>query len=208
MRFCCVCSLAALDSSWTVPSVGANSVRSLNATRGSRTTTSAAAAWSAGGRGGRAVGDGTAPGASAPRGCTAPTGRAVSWETTAWGSVNQVGLDSILDTACITKTHHPGGSECKSRVCGYRQSCTAGGVCACPQYRCRGRANPVCGNNGRQYQSMCELQRDECLNNTFIGISSLGACSRGAAWQPWNACTVLQCGFHCCSPGSPSWLLQ
>lgn len=68
---------------------------------------------------------------------------------------------------------------CRGHTCGYRQSCsnaTGRPTCSCPTYKCSGKNNPVCGNNGRTYQSVCSLEVEECGTSKFIGIRQEGEC--------------------------------
>ena len=73
---------------------------------------------------------------------------------------------------------------CQGQGCGYRQICIAVGgkaKCKCPTYICTWKNNPVCGNNGKTYGSVCSLELEECSNNTFIGIRQTGECPQGKA---------------------------
>lgn len=73
--------------------------------------------------------------------------------------------------------------ECKRMECNYRRHCGYHPrseepllTCFCPEYRCTGKQNPLCGYDGRTYNSVCLLQLRECVKNTFIGIKHFGAC--------------------------------
>ncbi len=48
--------------------------------------------------------------------------------------------------------------------------------CLCPKYRCQGKYNPVCGHNDVTYSSICELQKTECVQGSFIGIKHFRPC--------------------------------
>eukprot|EP00731_Ephydatia_muelleri_P019946 Em0012g771a len=68
---------------------------------------------------------------------------------------------------------------CRGRICDYRQSCrnaTGRITCFCPAYRCTGKSNPVCGNDGKTYASVCGLQEEECVTARIIGIRQAGEC--------------------------------
>lgn len=70
---------------------------------------------------------------------------------------------------------------CKGKKCGFRKVCTKGNdgfpVCTCPQ-ACSGYKHklPVCGySNGKQYNNVCELQKEECISAKTIGVMA-GPC--------------------------------
>ena len=70
---------------------------------------------------------------------------------------------------------------CKGKKCGFRKICTKGNdgfpLCICPQ-ACSGYKHklPVCGySNGRQYNNVCELQKEECISGKTIGVMA-GPC--------------------------------
>lgn len=67
-------------------------------------------------------------------------------------------------------------------MCKYDDECQSGrmcqnGVCIClPEKGCLGHYKPVCGSDGVQYLSHCELHRTACVNKVHIKIDHSGSC--------------------------------
>nr|KAG5707712.1 hypothetical protein BaRGS_003287 [Batillaria attramentaria] len=76
-------------------------------------------------------------------------------------------------------------SYIKSRpltLCKYDDECHVGrmcheGMCVClPDNSCSGHFKPVCGSDGVQYPSHCELHRTACVKRVHIKIDHSGSC--------------------------------
>ena len=83
-------------------------------------------------------------------------------------------------------------------MCGYRQRCyvdaTSNAVtCLCPNYRCKGKSNTVCGNDGITYDSICAIQEVECTKGYHIGIMHTGVCDN---IQPCNDDNIELIGWN------------
>ncbi|XP_059139429.1 follistatin-related protein 5-like [Physella acuta] len=61
--------------------------------------------------------------------------------------------------------------ECRAgRIC-------VSGMCKCvPQEACAGHHRPICGSDGVQYPSHCQLHRTACINRVHIRVDRLGRC--------------------------------
>ncbi|XP_065887226.1 uncharacterized protein [Dysidea avara] len=69
--------------------------------------------------------------------------------------------------------------SCARKVCSFRQHCQSsihGLVCSCPQYRCEGKLNRVCGGDRVVYDSLCHLRRHECTTGRYVGVQEMSAC--------------------------------
>ena len=49
-------------------------------------------------------------------------------------------------------------------------------LCKCDHFHCEHKLNPLCGRDGWNYTSVCELQRTECLSGGPIGIRHFNEC--------------------------------
>ena len=49
-------------------------------------------------------------------------------------------------------------------------------LCNCDYFRCEHKLNPLCGRDGKNYTSVCELQKTECLLGQPIGIKHFNEC--------------------------------
>lgn len=67
--------------------------------------------------------------------------------------------------------------ECrKGRMC-------RNGMCVClPDDGCTGHHKPVCGSDGIQYPSHCELHRTACVTRVHIKIDHLNNCVMKCEW--------------------------
>ena len=81
---------------------------------------------------------------------------------------------------------------CSTRKCRHGATCVVSldgrrGRCECPQ-RCDGYGNsrgsrPVCGSDGRDYASMCDMRRRACQEAKDVRVKYMGKCGewRGSA---------------------------
>ncbi|XP_060806535.1 agrin-like [Amyelois transitella] len=101
---------------------------------------------------------------------------------------------------------------CDSVKCGLREHCSldARGVAVCgcgPD--CEAVVRPVCGSDGRTYESPCLLERASCLENRDIRMAYMGTCGVenpcARATCPWGGACVsrigtAQCACPVCAP--------
>ncbi|XP_063822042.1 agrin-like isoform X2 [Ostrinia nubilalis] len=95
---------------------------------------------------------------------------------------------------------------CDSVKCGVRERCTldARGVAVCgcgPD--CEPIVRPVCGSDGRTYDSACFLDRQACLDNKDIRVAYIGPCGSenpcARATCPWGGACVSRGGTAQCA---------
>ena len=53
--------------------------------------------------------------------------------------------------------------------------------CNCDHFLCKNKWNPLCGRDGQNYTSVCELQKTECLTGKPIGIQHFNECKHNLA---------------------------
>ena len=72
---------------------------------------------------------------------------------------------------CLSPAYCKVDQECrKGRMC-------RSGVCVClPSDGCAGHHKPVCGSDGVQYPSFCELHRTACVTHIHIKVDHTGSC--------------------------------
>lgn len=72
-------------------------------------------------------------------------------------------------------------NACKSLKCSQYQDCEINryGIaqCQCPT-SCTKILKPVCGTDGKTYDSDCDLKRQACLNHRNISIRYMGTCGK------------------------------
>ncbi|KAL0901465.1 hypothetical protein ABMA27_006716 [Loxostege sticticalis] len=95
---------------------------------------------------------------------------------------------------------------CDSVKCGVRERCTldARGVAVCgcgPD--CEPVVRPVCGTDGRTYDSACFLDRQACLDNRDVRVAYIGPCGSenpcARATCPWGGACVSRGGTAQCA---------
>nr|XP_037866862.1 agrin isoform X2 [Bombyx mori] len=95
---------------------------------------------------------------------------------------------------------------CDSVKCGLRELCTldARGVAVCGcGVECEAIVRPVCGTDGRTYDSHCHLERAACLDNRDIRVAYAGPCGLenpcARASCPWGGGCVARHGAAQCA---------
>jgi len=86
--------------------------------------------------------------------------------------------------------------SCARKVCSFRQQCQSsihGLVCSCPQYRCEGKLNKICGGDRVVYDSLCHLRRHECTKGRYIGVQEMSACRKGMSRLCNNTSLKVKC---------------
>jgi coxsackievirus/adenovirus receptor len=58
--------------------------------------------------------------------------------------------------------------------------------CECPP-QCEPIMRPVCGQDGRTYESLCELRRAACLHKKLIDVKYIGSCGKPNSVAVWGA---------------------
>ncbi|KAJ8736298.1 hypothetical protein PYW08_006954 [Mythimna loreyi] len=95
---------------------------------------------------------------------------------------------------------------CESVKCGTREHCSldARGVaeCGCGP-PCEPAVRPVCGSDGRTYDSRCHLDRASCLDNRDVRVAYTGPCGVenpcARASCPWGGACVARGGAAQCA---------
>nr|CAD7261621.1 unnamed protein product [Timema shepardi] len=82
---------------------------------------------------------------------------------------------------CVS-VHCQSGQECAITKYGIAQ-------CECPP-ECEPVMRPVCGKDGRTYDSSCELSRVSCLNKKTVEVAYTGSC---VEWAPGNIQLSMSC---------------
>ncbi|PZC78437.1 hypothetical protein B5X24_HaOG202181 [Helicoverpa armigera] len=95
---------------------------------------------------------------------------------------------------------------CDSVKCGAREHCSldARGVAVCGcGVECEPVVRPVCGSDGRTYDSRCHLDRTSCLDNRDVRIAYTGPCGVenpcARASCPWGGACVARGGAAQCA---------
>ncbi|XP_022821461.1 agrin-like isoform X2 [Spodoptera litura] len=95
---------------------------------------------------------------------------------------------------------------CDSVKCGSREHCTLDArgvaVCGCGA-ECEAVVRPVCGSDGRTYDSRCHLDRASCLDNRDVRVAYTGPCGVenpcARASCPWGGACVARGGAAQCA---------
>ncbi|XP_035453783.2 agrin isoform X2 [Spodoptera frugiperda] len=95
---------------------------------------------------------------------------------------------------------------CDSVKCGSREHCTLDArgvaVCGCGA-ECEPVVRPVCGSDGRTYDSRCHLDRASCLDNRDVRVAYTGPCGVenpcARASCPWGGACVARGGAAQCA---------
>nr|CAD7588244.1 unnamed protein product [Timema genevievae] len=82
---------------------------------------------------------------------------------------------------CVS-VHCQSGQECAITKYGIAQ-------CECPP-ECEPVMRPVCGKDGRTYDSSCELRRVSCLNKKTVEVAYTGSCGYTLAWKEIGKTTL------------------
>ncbi|CAG2067190.1 unnamed protein product, partial [Timema podura] len=77
---------------------------------------------------------------------------------------------------CVS-VHCQSGQECAITKYGIAQ-------CECPP-ECEPVMRPVCGKDGRTYDSSCELRRVSCLNKKTVEVAYTGSCATSHHTLGW-----------------------
>jgi len=56
--------------------------------------------------------------------------------------------------------------------------------CECPP-QCEPIMRPVCGQDGRTYESLCEMRRASCMQKKIIEVKHTGSCGKTTTLQMW-----------------------
>ncbi|XP_049877117.1 agrin-like [Pectinophora gossypiella] len=95
---------------------------------------------------------------------------------------------------------------CEAVKCGVRERCAldARGVAVCgcgPE--CEAVVRPVCGTDGRTYDSPCALDRTSCLDNRDVRVAYIGPCGDenpcARATCPWGGACISRGGAAQCA---------
>lgn len=71
------------------------------------------------------------------------------------------------------------GEECEINKFGIAR-------CECPT-QCEPVMRPVCGEDGRTYESLCEMSRSSCMHKKLIEVKHAGSCGKTTTLQMWSA---------------------
>ncbi|XP_022661641.1 agrin-like isoform X4 [Varroa destructor] len=97
-------------------------------------------------------------------------------------------------------------NPCRAVNCGPAQECEIDrqgtAICSCPP-PCEQVVRPVCGTDGTTYDSMCELHRTACLQNSDVQVSYSGTCDENGACHQYPcqlgaSCVVRSNGYPAC----------
>ncbi|XP_053610410.1 agrin-like isoform X5 [Plodia interpunctella] len=100
---------------------------------------------------------------------------------------------------------------CESVKCGLREHCSLDArgvaVCGCGS-DCESVVRPVCGSDGKTYESPCLLERASCMENRDIRVAYMGTCGVenpcARASCPWGGACVSRVGTaQCACPVCP-----
>lgn len=116
-----------------------------------------------------------------------PTFRGYTSQSTMFLVVTYIYVFQTLVGLCLSCYVFPEGQEdpCKVQECGYGAICERSKdgkskrcLCAtrCDTYGDNLGGKPVCGDNGKDYNSTCELKRDSCMSMVQIKIKYYGEC--------------------------------
>ena len=77
---------------------------------------------------------------------------------------------------CLS-VHCQAGEECDINKFGIAR-------CECPP-QCEPIMRPVCGQDGRTYESLCEMRRASCMQKKLIEVKHTGSCGKTTTVEMW-----------------------
>jgi len=90
-------------------------------------------------------------------------------------------FEKLVFTAVFTIKFFLGLNQCNLLSCNYGQECSMDkhGIteCVCPK-SCEPIVRPVCANDGKTYDNMCEMIKSACNQRLNISAKYVGVCGK------------------------------
>lgn len=144
--------------------------------------------------------------------------RKFRWETVLCdsGIYGQYFICCLLFLSCANKWSREwhcltGGNPCLSVRCESGEECDINkfGIarCECPP-QCEPVMRPVCGQDGRTYESLCEMRRSSCMQKKLIDVKHTGSCGKTTTVEMWPTTPCYYKSSFCSRRSMIDWLVQ